>query len=410
MSKRWLVTRHDFKKHVFKKSFIFVLLSVPLFIAFMVGFIAISINMENNNNAVGYVDYSGLLKNPILLPGSDSGDSVKMIAFESQEDARMALEAGDIQAFYLLSDKYFETRTVELVYFEEPGENARSDFYDFMQINWAADLPPEIINRVSEGSNVIMRSPDGLREFPDGGPTLGQLLPFFINVAFIGLVLFSAGYMLEGVTEEKLNRTIEVVYTSLSPSELISGKVLAILGINLLQLITWLLVGFLAVIIAGSILRIEWFQNPSLPWETILMVAAIGALSYVIASALMLAIGSTVVEAQEGQALGGIFYMLFMSPLILIVVIGENPNGPVATILSITPFTALLTISLRNLFVSVPAWQYAASILFQLLFAIGAIWLATRAFQLGMLRYGQRLRLNEIFAKVKPSGVRGGEA
>jgi len=410
MSKIWLVASYDFKKHAFKKSFVLILLSVPIVVCLFIGFTALMISFENNDAPLGYVDQTGLLSDPLPLPGSDDDERVEMIAYDNEDQAMAALENGDIQAYYLLADNYFEKREVELVYLEEPGENAREDFYDFMQINWAADQPPEIVQRVADGNNVVVRSPDGRREFPTSGPTVGQILPLVISIAFIALVLFSAGYMLEGVTEEKLNRTIEVVFTSLSPSKLISGKVLGVLGVNSLQLITWVLFGILAVFVARNVLNFEWFQNMQLQWDSIAMVAVAGVLSYLVATALMLAIGSTIVEAQEGQALGFIFYMLFMVPLIAVVVIGENPNGPIAVGMSLLPFTSLLTLSLRNLFISIPAWQLALSILVHLLCVIGTVWLATRAFRLGMLRYGQRLKFNEIIGRKKPTKVERGQA
>lgn len=410
MSKIWLVASYDFKKHVFKRSFVLILLSVPLMVSLFIGFIALTISFENNNTPLGYVDHTGLLSDPIPLPGGEDYERVEMIPFGNEDQALAALEAEEIQAYYLLVSDYFEDREIELVYLEEPGDNARTDFYDFMQVNWAADQPPEVVQRVASGNNVIIRSLDGSREFSTSGPTAGQLLPIIISIAFIALVLFSAGYMLEGVTEEKLNRTIEVVFTSLSPSQLISGKVLGVLGVNSLQLITWVLVGILAVFVSRNVLNIDWFDNLQMQWDTIAMVAAVGVLSYLVATALMLAFGSTVVEAQEGQAVGFIFYMLFMAPMIAVVAIGENPNGPVAVGMSLLPFTSLLTLSLRSLFMSIPAWQAAASILVHLLFVLAAVWLAARAFRLGMLRYGQRLKFNEIIGRKKPASVEGGGA
>jgi ABC-2 type transport system permease protein len=69
--------------------------------------------------------------------------------------------------------------------------------------------------------------------------------------------------------------------------------------------------------------------------------------------------------------------------------------------LTLAPFTALLTTSFRNMFTVVPWWQVAASATIQTLCAVGGIWLASRAFRLGMLRYGQRLRWREIL-KARP--------
>jgi ABC-2 type transport system permease protein len=79
-----------------------------------------------------------------------------------------------------------------------------------------------------------------------------------------------------------------------------------------------------------------------------------------------------------------------------------TPNALLPTILSFLPFTALLTVTLRNIFTAVPFWQVAASIAVQTACAVGAIWLAGRAFRLGMLRYGRRLRLRELLRARSP--------
>lgn len=399
MSKLMLVASHHFQRNVRQKSFIFVLLSVPFFLAFTIGIGIVSESMQRNDAPIGYVDYSGLLANPIPFPDQEGDERVEILTFTSEGAANRALEDGQIQAYFILEKDYFSDRQVEQVFYEEPGENAQADFYDFLQLNLVANLSPAVIERVHEGNQLIVRSPDGSRELPSGAPTIGMVLPLILSLAFIGLVLFSAGYMLEGVTEEKLNRTIEVVFTSISPRTLIGGKILGIVGINFLQLLTWFVVGFIAFFVAANILDLTWFQNPTLDWSGFLVAIAIAIPTYIIATSLMLAVGSTVVEAQEGQALGMIFYMLMISPLIAIVAIGENPNGPLAITLSILPFTSLFTISLRNLFINIPTWQIILSLIVQWSLVILSLWLATRAFRLGMLRYGQRLRLKEILGR-----------
>lgn len=400
MSKLWYVARHEYARNVFKKSFILALLSVPLLIAVNIGLIAFMVSLDNNNAPVGYVDRAGLLSDPIPAPVGPSEGAIEFIPFQTEDEARDALEAKSIQAYYVVSPDYFETSRIDLLYLKEPGENATRQFYDFIQRNVLAEQPPEIALRAVEGSNVTVRTPDGSREF-SGAPTLGAVLPVLLSVAFIFLLLMSSGYLMQAVVDEKENRTMEVLITSLSASRLISGKVLGIVAIGLTQLVAWILVGILAVFIGGEVFGIEWFQNPGLDWGPILTVVAIAIPSYVLACALMVAVGSTVGQAQEGQQIGVLFFMLFMIPLYAIMVIGETPNATPSVVLTLLPFTSLMTVGFRSLFSVVPLWQVVASVAIQTVCAAGALWLAGRAFRLGMLRYGQRLRLGEIFARAK---------
>ncbi len=396
MSKLWLVALNEYKRNVFKKSFILALLSVPLMVGFTVGLGLIMTSLEENDAPVGYVDHAGFLENPLPAPVDPSDKPIEFIPYETESEARQALEAEEIQAYYILASDFGETSQVELLYLKEPGRNATQQFYDFIQINLLREQPPEVARRVTVRSEVTIRSPDGSLEFPAGGPTLENFLPMLIGVAFVFLLMMSSGYLMAGVVEEKENRVMEVLVTSVSPTQLIVGKVLGIVAISLTQLAVWSLVGILAVIVGGDVLGVEWFQNPSINWGTILNMIAIAVPAYVLASALMFALGATIAEAQESQSLSAIFFMLHMIPLYLLVILIENPNGTISVMLSLLPFTSILTVGFRSMFAVIPMWQIALSVAFQTLCALGALWLASFVFRLGMLRYGQRLKLAEI--------------
>jgi ABC-2 type transport system permease protein len=157
----------------------------------------------------------------------------------------------------------------------------------------------------------------------------------------------------------------------------------------------------LTIAVGGDTLGLTWFQDLSINWIAILKVIVIALPAYVFSAGLMFTLGSTLTEAQEGQAVGSLFFILHMLPLYMIVTIVENPLGTQTTLLGILPFTAVLATGLRSIFTDIPLWQITLSVAVQTLCAIGALWLASRAFRLGMLRYGQRLRISEIFRPLK---------
>ena len=406
MRKLWHVAWHEYSRNVFKKSFILVLLSVPLLIGGNIGFIAFMVSRENNYAPVGYVDHADLLADPVPPPFGPSEEAITFLPYQTEEEARQALESQTIQAYYVVAPDYFETSGIELVYLREPGSNVNRQFREFVQINLLADEPPDIAHRATVGSEVTVRTPDGRREF-HGGPTLSAAAPVMLSIAFIVLVLMSSGYLMEAVVEERENRTMEVLATSLSPEKLMGGKVLGIVAMGLTQLTAWVLVAVLAILVGGGFLGIGWLENPSLDWGPILAVVAIATPSYVLASALMVTVGSTVAQSQEGQQIGMIFFMLFLIPLYALMIIGETPNSAPSLVLTLLPFTSLLTVGFRSLFSVVPVWQVAASVLVQTACALGTVWLAGRAFRLGMLRYGQRLRLSEILGQARVAAKEG---
>jgi ABC-2 type transport system permease protein len=399
ISKLRLIAAYEFKRLISKRSFIFAILSVPLFIGFIIGMGYLSASFEINDAPVGIVDNAGVFTDPILTPLESPADPVEFFHFSSATEAREALQADEIQAYYVLDTDYLENSETELVYIDEPGSNATRQFYNYLQINLVSDLPLERANRIASGSAMTIRSPDGTRVFPDGGPPFGIVLPLLIGVAFVFLFLLSSGYLMEGIVQERENRMMEVIMTSISPIQLIVGKVIGIVGINFTQLIVWLLFGVGAIFFGDKVMDLAWFQNIQIDGRSLLLVILIAIPTYFLAASLLFTAGSSVAQVQDAQSIGPMVLMVFMIPTYALVAIGEEPNGVVALVLTMVPFSALTTIALRGLFVAVPLWQFGLSFLVQSILALAMMWISSKAFRLGMLRYGQRIRLSSILRR-----------
>jgi ABC-2 type transport system permease protein len=328
---------------------------------------------------------------------------VDFIAYSSKTAAAAALTNGEIQVYYFLPSDYAQNRRVEQAYIEKPGKNAERQFYDFLQLNLLESYPAEIANRVALGTDVTVRSIDGRREVPSGGPTIGLLMPLFSNMAVLFMILMSSGYTMSAVADEKENRTMEVLVTSTSTSRLIAGKILAIIAIGLTLLFTWALVIFGGAWIARQI-GINWFQDLSMDWGVMFTTLIIGIPAYGLAIALMTAIGAMVTTVQEGQTVSSIFIILHLIPLYVSWVFIKNPHTPIAIALSLCPFTALMTMGMRNIFTIIPTWQIIVSAAVQITCLLGACWLAGRSLRLGMLRYGQRLTWCKLFRTTSLQG------
>jgi ABC-2 type transport system permease protein len=402
MKHLWRVAWYEYQRNVFKKSFILLLLSVPAMIVFSIGLGIFLESLEDNPLPVGYVDHAGVFAAASTAPQNSStwstkyDDPVEIIAFASEEGAAIALNAGTIQVYYVLPPEYAKSRRVEQIYIEKPGENAERQFYDFMQLNLLSAQPTEIAHRAAAGTDVTVRSIDGSRMIPSGGPTFGLLAPLFITMAFLFMIMMSSGYTMSAIADEKENRTMEVLVTSISPTRLIAGKILGIVAIGLTLLFTWALVILIGIGVARQ-LGIGWFQDLSMDWSTILATIAIATPAYALAISLMTAIGAMVTTTQEGQSVSAIFFILHVVPFYISWSFINDPHGPLAVALSLMPFTALITISMRNLFTIVPAWQILVSMMVQIICTLGAFWLAGRSLRLGMLRYGQRLNWRSLF-------------
>jgi len=391
----WRIAREEFRRNVFRKSFIMVLLSLPLMIGLNVGIVLIMNNLEKDPRSVGYVDHAGVMSIS-ELPPDIYDEPIQLLAYQTEERAQEALLAEEIQALYVLSPEYLQTREITLLYVEEPASKATRQFYDLLRVNLLSDVEPEIQVRIADGTEFLTLSPDGRRSFPSSGPTFQSVLPFFVGMALMMMLLMSAGFLLEGMIKERENRTLEVIVTSTSPGQLVTGKVLGILGISFTQFLTWTLFGLAVVWLGGDTLGIAWFQNASLEWEPVIKVVAIGLPTFVMAAALLFALGVLMTNGQEAQQIGGLSVLISMLPLLAIVKIGNEPNGVLAVILSMVPFFSMMTVALREVFVVVPLWQIILSVGIQILFAIAAIWFAGRVFRLGLLRHGKSFSLRGI--------------
>ena len=211
MRKLFQVATYEYCRIVFRRSFVLVVLSVPLMLALMIGLGVVIERMRNNDAPLGYVDHAGLLADPISAPEAEEStfgpvraDPVELIPFDSEDAARTALRSGDIQAYYVVTEHYFTTNRVELVYVEPPGENATQQFWDFVQINRLAGLPPEAARRAVDGSYVVVRWPEdmpgGGREFDDR-VILGAFIPAMGGIAFVMLLIMISGYLMSAVAE-----------------------------------------------------------------------------------------------------------------------------------------------------------------------------------------------------------------
>jgi ABC-2 type transport system permease protein len=315
-------------------------------------------------------------------------------------EAEELVKNGSLQAYFIIPEGYPQDKDIELFYFDEPGENASRDFYDFLQLNLISDYSQEIRKRVTVGTNSIIRTPDGTREFPENNPSVNLFLPLIMGLGFIMLLLISSGYLMSGFLDEKSNRTIELIFTSLSPTQLVGSKLVTMVAIGLTMLATWVIVGIIAFIIGANFLDLEWMKEISINWRNVFTILSVALPSYMFAAALMLGIGLLLGNNQEAESIGPLFFLVAFIPLLFIVPITRDINGPIAVALSILPISSILTIGLRSIFIEIPIWQLILSVTLQILLVAGALWLAIKTFRIGMLRTGNRIKWNELF----PSG------
>ena len=213
------------------------------------------------------------------------------------------------------------------------------------------------------------------------------------------LTMTTSAYMLQAMVEEKENRTMEIVISSVSPSQMMSGKIVGGLGIAFVQLTVWAAFFIVTIWVSRSVLDVAWLQDVQPVYQDLLKMALVAFPAYLFMAAVMTLIGATLVDTQEAEQVGPVAFMVILIPLFLLVPIAANPNGAVALLLTFIPFTSVLTLAIRSLFIEVPLWQVLLSSSISLICAAGTIWLAGKAFRLSLLRYGQRMKLSELLSR-----------
>ena len=119
MIKVWRVALHEYRRHVLNRRFVLGLASVPILIIAMIGLVFLVIAMDTDTKPIGYVDHSGLLANPVPPPPVVKPDRpIEMRPFSDEAAARSALDAGQIQAYYILSEDYRISGSLSVVHIE----------------------------------------------------------------------------------------------------------------------------------------------------------------------------------------------------------------------------------------------------------------------------------------------------
>ncbi|MEE8567909.1 MAG: ABC transporter permease [Anaerolineales bacterium] len=400
MGKLWLVAKREFLLRVSRRTFLVTTFAVPLGFAALIAvgvFIAIK---SAEKRPVGYVDNSGVL-DPAIVPSlNEIDDTVEIRVYQDVSVAQIDLESGDIQAYFVLPEDYRRSQQVAVYYWEEkPGDDAWEAFNNFLRVNLLAGLPEDRRQRVLEEPEWTVRSVDGRRQVTAGIGILNLILPFIASFIFYLSVMTSGGYLLQAIADEKENRTIEVMVTSLTPEQLIGGKTAGLLAVVLTQLTVWIITIVIALITAATML--ESFPTLSVPWSFLLVVALYLLPTFVLIAGIMTAIGVMVTEAKQGNQIAGVINLAFMAPWFLSAMIFTNPDHPVLVILTIIPFSAFLTTAMRWSITAIPAWQLIVSWLLLVASAGFSLWGSARIFRLGMLRYGKQFSLRTALGALR---------
>jgi ABC-2 type transport system permease protein len=234
-------------------------------------------------------------------------------------------------------------------------------------------------------------TPDNQRQTVPG---LNFLLPAAFGVLLLMGVMSGGGQLLNSMVEEKSSRVVEVLLSAVSPMELMAGKLLGQMGVSLVGMGLYILMG--VSLLAGFALL--GFVNFSL----ILYLIVFFVITYLVMGSLMMAVGAAVNEIKEAQSLMMPLMLVFMIPWILWMPISRDPNSVLSITMSFIPpvntFAMLLRMASNT---PPPIWQIWISIAIGVGSAYCAIWFAAKVLRIGLLMFGKAPNLTALIRWVR---------
>lgn len=213
---------------------------------------------------------------------------------------------------------------------------------------------------------------------------------------YISIFVYGA-FIMRGVLEEKNNRIVEVIISSVRPTELMLGKIVGIGLVGLTQYAVWALFAF-ALTLPGIVgmMGLAGGSIPSIPGGTILAFVVFFLLGYFLYAGLYAALAAPFNTEQEAQQLVMIPGMMLILASMMWFFAFNTPDGALARFLSLFPFTSPLLMFMRISVQPPPAWEIGLSIAILLLTIWGVAWFAGRVYRVGILMYGKKPTLPEI--------------
>jgi ABC-2 type transport system permease protein len=342
----------------------------------------------------------GLEPEPALAPH---------LVLTSRESASSRLGAGEVEEYYIVPSTYPDQPIIVRVQTDDAGglfgglqrqaaQQAELSALLASTLMTDAGVPVDTQVRVLAPTDITAVGPDGqpVSEEPN---IASFLLPFGFTMLFVLSIFITSGYLLQSVTEEKENRVVEIVLSSIPALPLMAGKIIGLGGAGLTQVVVWILTAAVAILLFGqSVPDVASLAVSPVVFLLGLVYFALGYLAY---GAIFSAVGAVAPGSREAQQYAGFFGFLAVIPLIFTSVFLTDPSSPVVIALALFPFTtAAAMLLVLTLSPEIPWLLVVASLASLTTFAFLATVASARVFRATLLLYGVRPSMRNIVAAV----------
>ena len=413
-----LIAKREFFTQVKKKSFIILTLLTPLLIIVFGGVVSLMFQANETQMQISVIDKSGLFKDKLK---SDQNIRYIISSEETEKSLIKALETTEeMNGVMIIPKKEIHEleNSIEILTNKNLSNEARkniagniSEIIKAEKIN-ALGISTAQIEDLNKGVNLhvvnVLEKEKKQDSFLVG--VKSGLSIFLMYCVFTFIMMYGIRVM-RSVLEEKNNRVVEILISSVKPFELMMGKILGVTGVALVQFGVWVVMIFASVMTLGSsnvgmvsgVAEVQMVLSAlsQINYGLILFVFVIYfLLGYLFYSAMYAAIGSAVDNETETQQ----FTLFAILPMMLgfygSITIMNNPDGPMSFWLSMIPFTSPIAMLARIPF-DVPVWELVLSIVILLVSTLGMVFIASKIYRVGILMYGNKVTLKELWKWMK---------
>ena len=413
-----LIAKREFFTQVKKKSFIILTLLTPLLIIVFGGVVSLMFQANETQMQISVIDKSGLFKDRLK---SDQNIRYVFSSEETEKSLIKALETTEeMNGVMIIPKKEIHEleNSIEILTNKNLSNEARrsiagniSEIIKAEKIN-ALGISTAQIEDLNKGVNLhvvnVLEKEKKQDSFLVG--VKSGLSMFLMYCVFTFIMMYGIRVM-RSVLEEKNNRVVEILISSVKPFELMMGKILGVTGVALVQFGVWVVMIFASVMTLGSsnvgmvsgVAEVQMVLSAlsQINYGLILFVFVIYfLLGYLFYSAMYAAIGSAVDNETETQQ----FTLFAILPMMLgfygSITIMNNPDGPMSFWLSMIPFTSPIAMLARIPF-DVPVWELVLSIVILLVSTLGMVFIASKIYRVGILMYGNKVTLKELWKWMK---------
>lgn len=399
----WLVAKTTYRQRIKSWTFLFLTFGLPL-IMVVAGAVPVLTELRGDVPTIGYVDHTGQMAkvNEVVV----EGETVSLVSYPTQDAAQDGFRRGDVGGYLVVPDTYFKGGSPEFFGEKEPNAKMETALEAVVRRGFLSDAPSWAEERLETPANITYVAKKTGQRVSEGPAIILRVgTPIFLALVFVLTIFTGANQMGSVVVLEKDQRAMEVVVTSISPTELVSGKVLGMTLLSLTQVGVWILSAVAAILLL--FLDDLMGQALSVPWGGLLWAALLGMPGYFLFAMVGAGLGVIAGDAEQARQLSGMLGFIGLGPMYLMGVIVDALDGPLAVGLTLFPFTAPTVGLFRMALTDVPLWQLGTSFFILVVSLALSIWFVSRIFRVTMLMYGQKLTPKEVFRALSESGAAG---